>query len=218
MANYSRRPLVRRLTGLVGLLLLVGLACNAPVEPIDPQPARETGPSAPPGEQPPVNGADESEGGPGSEEALPEDDLVPSATATPTQTATATATRQPSPTVGATPTRPPATATRTPRPLPSATATTGSSGPLDFSYNVSWMLSPSDPQLAIATVTINATGGGGGYRYYRDDLEVEGPVFSYEWGICRANPGSFRVDSSDGQSKKVDFFLAPPCPTPTPTS
>jgi hypothetical protein len=48
-------------------------------------------------------------------------------------------------------------------------------------------------------------------------MEVDGPVFEYEWSTCRGNPGSLRVDSSDGQSVLKNYFENPPCPTPTPT-
>ncbi len=84
-------------------------------------------------------------------------------------------------------------------------------GPLSFTYTIEWEVT-SDPAFAIATVTIVATGGSGGYQYFRDDLPVDGPIFQYQWATCRANPGSLRVDSADGQSVRTNYFETPPCP------
>lgn len=92
-----------------------------------------------------------------------------------------------------------------------------SQGSLTFSYHIEWRLKDASAKQAIATVTINAKGGGGGYTYYRDELQVDGPNFEYVWSTCAGNPGSFRVTSADGQTLKVDYFSNPPCPTLTPT-
>ena len=151
---------------------------------------------------------------------------VPPAVDTPTvskpiETPDPTATREEPPTLAPTHT---STPSRTPRPTattgtaptttPSATA--GSNGPLSFTYQISWRLKDEKASQAIATVTMLATGGGGEYVYFRDDLQVDGPVFEYEWSTCRGNPGSLRVDSADGQSVRTDYYENPPCPTPTP--
>jgi hypothetical protein len=136
-----------------------------------------------------------------------EDEVAP--TFTPIQQPTLAATLTPS----ATPSRRPA---NTPRPgVTATTANTG--GPLDFDYNISWRLKDASAKTAIATVTIRASGGSGIYTYFRDDLVVDGPVFEYEWATCSGNPGSLRVDSSDGQSARKEYFENPPCPTATPT-
>lgn len=90
-------------------------------------------------------------------------------------------------------------------------------GPLTFSYHIEWRLKDASAKQAIATVTIDAQGGGGGFTYYRDELQVDGPIFEYNWSTCAGNPGSLRVTSADGQSLKVDYFSNPPCPTLTPT-
>lgn len=83
-------------------------------------------------------------------------------------------------------------------------------GPLNFSYTVSWRIDAASGN-AIATVTITPSGGDGNYSYFRDELPVNGPVFEYRWATCTGNPGSFRVTSSDGQSKKIDYFEQTPC-------
>lgn len=83
-------------------------------------------------------------------------------------------------------------------------------GPLNFNYTVSWRLDTNSGE-AIATVTIAPSGGDGNYSYFRDELPVNGPIFEYRWATCTGNPGSFRVTSGDGQSKKVDYFEQSPC-------
>jgi len=121
------------------------------------------------------------------------------------------------PTLAATPTATTASATTspaTPRPASSPT----SAGPLDFSYSISWQLTASNPFMAVARVTIQATGGSGVYTYYHDDILQSGATFQYNWAACQGNPGSLRVDSSDGQSVRKNYFETPPCPTPTPPS
>lgn len=157
--------------------------------------------------------------------------LEPAQTAPPAvDTATVSkpsATPQPTATIAQTPTLAPtrtASPSHTPRPTSTRetvrtvtpTSTGGNAGPLSFTYQINWRLKDEKATQAIATVTILATGGGGKYKYYRDDLPVDGPIFEYEWGTCRGNPGSLRVDSADGQSARSDYFENPPCPTPTP--
>jgi hypothetical protein len=70
---------------------------------------------------------------------------------------------------------------------------------------------------SIATVTIQPSGGGGGYEYYMGGIPVEGPIFEYTWRNCYGNPQSLTVTSADGQSVTQDYFENPPCPTATPT-
>lgn len=96
---------------------------------------------------------------------------------------------------------------------PTAQATIG---PLTFGWEITWRLDPANPLQAIAHVAIYPQGGNGFYTYYHDDLPAPGPVFEYQWAICRGNPGSLRVDSGDGQTAHVNYYENPPCPTPTP--
>jgi hypothetical protein len=200
------------------LWLLVSLACNAPVgqEPaVEPPPTPSLTVTAVPSTPP----ADPSEAPatipilltaimPEEPEATPA--LLPTFTpiAGPTLAATPTAT-----TASAAPTSP-----ATPRPGSSPTTPPAASGPLDFSYNISWQLTAGNPFVAVARVTIQATGGSGVYTYYHDDILQSGPTFEYNWAACRGNPGSLKVDSSDGQSVRKNYFENPPCPTPTPPS
>jgi hypothetical protein len=209
-----------RWLGLMALLLLgASLACNMPLaeETIVPD-TRESNPKvvstiratssreeATLGSPQTIPAALETrQAGEEGEETLP--------TFTPIKPPTLAATLTPS----ATPSRRP---TSTPRPDVTASATAADAGgPLSFTYSISWRLKDESATTAIATVTIDAKGGSGVYTYYRDDLEVDGPVFEYEWATCSGNPGSLRVDSTDGQTARVEYFENPPCPTATPTA
>lgn len=208
---------LNRIGIMVALLIGAALACNMPV-------AEETIPApGSPEASPSVEETTEPVGSP-EQATLAAPQTVPASIETeeageengqvaPTFTPIEPPTLAPSLTPSATPSRRP---TFTPR--PGATATTAEAGgPLTFTYNITWRLKDAAAKLAIATVTINARGGGGDYTYYRDDLPVDGPVFEYEWATCRGNPGSLRVDSGDGQTRRIEYFENPPCPTPTPT-
>ncbi len=90
--------------------------------------------------------------------------------------------------------------------------TAASSGPLDFSYLVEWQLDPQDDNNAIASVALYPRGGDGNYSYYQDDSLRPGSHFEFNWRACKPYPGSFRVDSGDGQSIKKDVWEKAPCP------
>ena len=143
-----------------------------------------------------------------TQEAEEEDETLP--TFTPIQQPTLAETKEPTATKRPA-TRSPSTA------VPGATHTPEENvGPLEFQYHISWRFKDDTYQQSIATVTITAKGGGGEYVYYRDGLVVDGPVFEYEWVSCRGNPGTFRVESADGQFKESSYFGEPLCATPTP--
>lgn len=158
---------------------------------------------------------------------------TPHATFTPLRPPTATATR-----AGAEPTAtradaaPPPTETTAAPATPTATRatptdtatepTTGTpgddTGSLTFVYDISWELPESDPTLAIATVTVTPSGGTGQYTYYHDNIQQEGPIFTFEWRTCQPKPGSIRVESGS-RSAEDEYFAEPPCPatfTPEP--
>jgi hypothetical protein len=189
---------MKRISWLVGLLALVALACNAPFggaeTPSLPQPVISVTTQA---IQTPVESP--------TAEVGPDTGTVGGSTILPTFTPI-----QVTAPPGAT-TAPTVIPTEAVPATPSPTATSASGGPLNFTYTIHWELASGNPGIAIATVTISATGGGGVYQYFRDDLPVAGPVFQYEWAACHGNPGSLRVDSADGQSARVDYFETPPC-------
>jgi len=141
----------------------------------------------------------------------------PTSTASPTisPTATATPTATPSLTPSSTPSlTPSATASITVTPTPSRTPTLPPSfdGPLRMTVEIVWEIDSNDPRLALANVTIAATGGDGNYTYYRDDIRQLSSRFIYVWRSCSVNPVTFRVDSGDGQTIRVERFEQAPCP------
>lgn len=205
----------KRIGRLIGLLVLLALACNAPI-------GGDDTPSPPPPTNTAVQTPDIIETTPApTVETEPTSETEPTAETIATTAATASATSLPTFTPIQATVAPDATATQTPVPTEAATQTRAATttpkvdnSPLTFTFSISWQVDPGNSSIAIASVSIVATGGGGGYQYFRDDLPVDGPNFQYQWATCRANPGSLRVTSADGQSIKIDYFEQPPCPSP----
>ena len=117
---------------------------------------------------------------------------------TSTATLTATTTLTASETLTATDATPTVTATAPPPP---------SSGPLDFSANLVGCRSDSSRDGGIIlTFKITATGGNGIYRYYDEGKEV---TATYDRPATKGTAViiSYRVTSSDGQSKETKVFF-----------
>jgi len=157
--------------------------------------------------------------------ATPEATDSPAETAPPATTTTGPAELPPTETPFGQPTLfpTPTSAALDPTPTLAVQATNtpavGDFPPLTFVWEIGWELNEEDPGMATATITVTVAGGSGQYIFYHDDIVQEGPIFSYEWASCRPRPGSVRVDSSDGQSVKEDYFERSPCPatsTPAP--
>ncbi len=208
------KPTIKGIGLLIILLAFAALACNAPRTVEEEQTPVPTDTDIPPTQVPTIQAT------PGVPETIPadlptatpeaeeEDETLP--TFTPIQQPTLAETKEPTATKRPA-TRLPSTA------VPGATDTPEENvGPLEFQYHISWRFKDDTYQQSIATVTITAKGGGGEYVYYRDGLVVDGPVFEYEWVSCRGNPGTFRVESADGQFKEASYFGEPLCATPTP--
>ena len=215
---YKRVTVFRRMAFMVVLLALAALACNFQTdEPTEEAPPTSTSTST--RDVSDDEGEDETTTGPTN--TIPPPETLPANVATeipsPAGTVEPSSTSVAAPTLAVTMT-PTSTATR----RPVATSAPGqtpdnSTGPLAFEYRVSWRLKDSTSLDAIATVIITATGGGGGYKYYRDVEQVEA-TFEYEWATCRGNPITFRVTSASGESIEQVAFFDPPCPTATPIS
>ena len=185
----------KRIGWLLLLLIWAGvvLACNLPLAP-------QAQPLMPP--TLPPESAEAGNESTGVENSVGEANPTPNATATllPTSGESTEETLVLAPTV-------------TPRATPGGVeSSAGESGPLELEYEISWELNSADTAFALATVTLNATGGDGEYTFFRDDIPTGGSQFVYRWGSCKTNPGSFRVDSGDGQSVKLDYYEESPCP------
>jgi hypothetical protein len=143
--------------------------------------------------------------------------VVPTLTPTwpPAWTATPTFTPWP-PTPTWTPTATPEP-TGTPRPSgqyrPSAKVSRDGPLTIDFKVVGAWCHEAG----YITEVQIWADGGGGGYTYFRDCYEIDGPTddpvsYQIRWADCGGAPGTFTVKSADGQEVYKLFWLrAPSC-------
>jgi hypothetical protein len=92
-----------------------------------------------------------------------------------------------------------------------------SKGPLkiEFEGKPAWC---SGEAAYVADFTISASGGDGCYIYYRDIDKIEGPThktsvtYTLKWASCGGAPGTFFVESGDGQRASVKFWVkAPSC-------
>ncbi|CAG0935264.1 hypothetical protein TFLX_04096 [Thermoflexales bacterium] len=133
---------------------------------------------------------------------------------------------QPLPTETVKPTttaEPTATATQTPKPrLPLATKRPlgtiqlkATAAPLAVSYEVV-KIERVEGEQAKLTMKVIATGGGGGYLYYHDDIARPGPLFEVA-GVCgKPFVHTLKVTSASGGSVSLPYHVAGLCPTPTP--
>jgi hypothetical protein len=108
------------------------------------------------------------------------------------------------------------TATSTPYvPAPACPGPRVSRGPLQIDYELDGKWCP-DPLSYYADFTITAKGGDGCYTYYRDIDRIAGPTqrtsvtYRVNWARCGGAPGTFFVESRDGQKAKVLFWVYPP--------
>lgn len=190
----------------LGLLLATTLACNLPLTVSNPPPPP---PSRSPLPTPAVDDLALTPVPPGNlaDFATPAASATPP-TVLPTFTPFLAATSTPRSGGVATPILP-----SLPTPTGAVTPTPGPStgGPLTLSYVITWRVEGSQ---AVATVRLTAAGGDGVYTYFHDEQVTAGPVFEYRWATCNPNPGSFRVNSGDGQMTRVNYYETPPCPNP----
>jgi len=183
--------------GLFLIAILVACSSSSP----NPQAAP---PSAPAGVQPTATATlpSLSSTPPPAPTDTPTEALPPTASATRTATATATAT---------------VTSTQTPKPrLPVATVRPRvTAAPLTVSYDVVEIKRESGEQATLM-LKVNATGGGGSYRYYHDDIAQSGPLFKVA-GVCgKPFVHTIKISAANGETVSLPYHVSGVCPTPTP--
>ncbi|HLF26056.1 MAG TPA: hypothetical protein VJG32_06955 [Anaerolineae bacterium] len=109
---------------------------------------------------------------------------------------------------------PTATATQPARPRPTAT----SSGPLDFQFYVAGCRNAptaEKPDNVVITISVEATGGNGVYRYFHRGVEEADKFIDVEWGKNTRLNGEATVTSGDGQSLTKEYDIRPSdhCPS-----
>jgi len=134
--------------------------------------------------------------------SAPADTPVPSAS-TPAAPPADTPGTTPSDTPESTPTP---TATAASRPRPTAT----SSGPLDFQFYIAGCRkapTADKPGNAIISISIEATGGNGVYRYFYKGIELKTKFFDVEWELGTSINDKATVVSGDGQTLEKEYFF-----------
>ena len=131
----------------------------------------------------------------------------------PTASPTETPTETPRPTDTATPT---ATVTPTPKPrLPVTARPRVTAAPLTISYEVVEIKRDQGEQATLM-LKVNATGGGGSYRYYHDDIAQSGALFKVA-GVCgKPFVHTIKVSAANGETVALPYHVSGICPTPTP--
>jgi hypothetical protein len=106
--------------------------------------------------------------------------------------------------------------TETPTSEPSATArpraTATSAGPLDFqTYVAGCRRAPTadKPDNVVITISVEATGGNGVYRYFHQGAEEPDKFIDVEWGENTRLIGEVTVTSGDGQSLTKEYDYLP---------
>jgi hypothetical protein len=177
------------------LLALTLVACLEPPPPPGVELVQQPSPSATP-----------------TSTSTPEPEWPPTWTPTPTFTPWPTFTPTPTPTFTPVPAR---------RVRPSGSVTGSgcrpgkSKGPLQIDYEFQGAWCPGGGRNYVANFTISASGGDGCYTYYRDIDLIGGPVrgtaeYQVQWAECSGAPGTFFVESGDGQRAAALFWVRPP--------
>ena len=134
---------------------------------------------------------------------------TPPATVEPTPIPTTAPAASPTSAPSETPT---AEATVAPRPRPTATATPASSGLLDFQFYLA-VCKPAPtaekPGNVVLTISVEAAGGNGVYRYFFRDAEEPDKFIDVSWDRGTSVNGKVTVTSGDGQVLEREFFFAP---------
>jgi hypothetical protein len=82
-------------------------------------------------------------------------------------------------------------------------------GKLDFEWSIiAWRTAPSDPDRAIGTIQILASGGGDCYKYQFRGKTYDYEPIEFETNKCGNSTEEIIVTSADGQTSKTTFILA----------
>jgi len=103
-----------------------------------------------------------------------------------------------------------ATAEPTVASRPRPTATPASSGPLDFqTYIAGCTRAPTadKPGNVVITISVEATGGNGVYRYFHKNVEEPDKFIDVEWQLGTGLNGKVTVVSGDGQTLEKEYFF-----------
>jgi hypothetical protein len=111
------------------------------------------------------------------------------------------------------------TATVTPTPQPRLRVATVrprvTAAPLTVSYEVVEIKRDQGEQATLM-LKVNATGGGGSYRYYHDDVSQPGALFKVA-GVCgKPFVHTIKVSAANGETVALPYHVGGLCPTPTP--
>ena len=83
------------------------------------------------------------------------------------------------------------------------------SGKLDFGWSIiAWRTAPSDPDRAIGTLRILASGGGDCYKFQFRGQTYDYQPIEFETNKCGNSTEEIIVTSADGQTSKQTFILA----------
>lgn len=120
-------------------------------------------------------------------------------------------------TIAPTATTPTATATRTPKPRAVVVTVQRrvTAAPLTVNYEVV-EIKRDEGDEATLTLKVIATGGGGGYRYYHDDIAQSGAIFKVPGRCGKPFVHTIKVTAANGQSVALPYHVNGHCPTPTP--
>ena len=81
-------------------------------------------------------------------------------------------------------------------------------GKLDFEWSIiAWRTAPSDPNRAIGTIRILASGGGDCYKYQLRGQTFDYEPIEFETNKCSSSTEEIIVTAADGQTSKQTFIL-----------
>jgi hypothetical protein len=73
-------------------------------------------------------------------------------------------------------------------------------------------LDSGDNAKSIVRVFIDASGGAGGYRYFKDDIAFNSPNIEFTWQSCTTVATTFHVEDANGDRVSTPWSTTTPCP------